>query len=234
MANTLPIRRRLAWQEATVTSATVETPSARTLTLDVPVWADHRAGQHIDIRLTAEDGYQAVRSYSISSAPGEQPAITVERVDDGEVSPFLVEVVEVADTFEVRGPIGGYFVLDAGPAPVLLVGGGSGIAPLRSMWRAQAGIGPLSVIYSARDESRLIYVDELDAAAFDVHVTLTRDRASKRRRGRIDQALLAEALAGASPELAFVCGPTAFVETAAGLLLEAGLDAGRLRTERFG
>jgi ferredoxin-NADP reductase len=133
----VPVRRQLAWRNATVTSATPESATARSLWIDVPGWDDHVAGQHIDVRLTAEDGYQATRSYSLSSGPGEVPQITVERVDDGEVSPFLVDVVEVGDTFEIRGPIGGYFVWNptAERQPLLLIGGGSGIAPLRAIWR---------------------------------------------------------------------------------------------------
>ena len=152
------VRKHLTWRDATVIDARSESSTARTLTLDVPDWIDQIGGQHIDLRLTADDGYQANRSYSISSGPGERPEITVEKVEDGEVSPFIVEDVEVGDTLEVRGPIGGYFVWDGtNNSPLLLIGGGSGVAPLRSIWRAAAGTVPITVLYSARTRDRVVY-----------------------------------------------------------------------------
>ena len=139
-----PIRQRLAWRAATVVDSITESTTARTLVLGIDGWDSHRAGQHMDVRLTAPDGYQATRSYSLSSGPGEAPQITVERVDDGEVSPFLVDEIAVGESFEVRGPIGGYFVWKPADAPVVLIGGGSGLAPLRAIWRAAADRNDLS------------------------------------------------------------------------------------------
>src|SRR5438876_7973306 len=152
---------RLTWQLAEVVDVLTETPHVKTITFDVPDWTGHRAGQHLDVRLTAEDGYQASRSYSIASAPGEPPAITVERLDDGEVSPYLVDEVVAGDRFELRGPVGGYFVWDAvGGGPLLLVAGGSGIVPLMSMIRHRAAEGssaPVRVLYSSRTLADVIY-----------------------------------------------------------------------------
>lgn len=128
-----PIRRRLAWREAIVVGSVAESTTARTLVLGIDGWTSHRAGQHLDVRLTAPDGYQATRSYSLSSGPGEAPQITVERVEDGEVSPFLVDEIAIGESIEVRGPIGGYFVWEPSEAPVVLIGGGSGLAPLRDL-----------------------------------------------------------------------------------------------------
>lgn len=226
--------RRLLWQEATVTDTTAETDTARTIVLHVPNWDAHRAGQHLDIRLTAPDGYQATRSYSISSAPDEPPQITVERVDDGEVSPFLTDVVEIDDTFEVRGPIGGYFIWQPNPKPLLLIGGGSGIAPLRSMWRAAPDTTPVAVLYSARDRARLIYRNELQERE-GVTIHLTRDTAPGFVDGRIDQASLLDALGGAIDDTqTYVCGPTAFVEAVVSELGSLLDDPGVIRAERFG
>ena len=132
----------LAWRDATVASAVTETPDARSLVLEVPGWSGHVAGQHVDVRLTADDGYQATRSYSLSSGPGEAPMITVQEVEDGEVSSYLVRDIAVGDVLEVRGPIGGYFVWTGRPRPLLLIGGGSGLAPLRAMWRAADPTAP--------------------------------------------------------------------------------------------
>jgi ferredoxin-NADP reductase len=228
---------------ATVADVATETPSTRTLTLDVPDWPGHRAGQHVDIRLTAEDGYRAERAYSIASAPGEPPAITIERLEDGEVSPYLVDVVEAGDVFEVRGPIGGYFVW--GPedgGPLLLVAGGSGVVPLRAMARHRRLTGsdvPARLLYSSRTLADVIYREELTAAdpGLEVVVTLTRDRPPgwTGRTGRVSTELLADVAwpAGDGP-LAFVCGPTSFVETVAAGLVELGYDPARVRTERFG
>ncbi|HEY1319605.1 MAG TPA: FAD-binding oxidoreductase, partial [Streptosporangiaceae bacterium] len=176
------VRGRLTWQVAAVTGVTPETPTVRTIELDVPDWAGHRAGQHLDIRLTAEDGYRAERSYSIAAAPGEPVAITVERLADGEVSPYLTDELRAGDELELRGPIGGYFVWDADPGdgPLLLVAGGSGVVPLRSILRHRQRSGssvPARLLYSARSQPELIYHRELDGY-HDVPVTytLTRDR----------------------------------------------------------
>ena len=216
----------------------------RTLSLDVPDWPGHRAGQHLDVRLTAEDGYQAERSYSIASAPGDGVALTVERLDDGEVSPYLVDDAREGDRVEVRGPIGGYFVWDGDePEPVLLVGGGSGVVPLMAMARQRARVGstaPMKLLLSSRTIEDVIYREELDALAgggFEVVHTLTRSQppgwAGYSR--RIDSELLAEVAWPASegPRV-YVCGSTRFVDAAADGLLQAGYDALWIRTERFG
>jgi ferredoxin-NADP reductase len=234
---------RLTWLPATVTHAVVETPRARTLRLDVPGWQGHRAGQHVDIRLTAEDGYRAERAYSLASAPGEPPAITVERLEDGEVSPYLVDDLIEGDEFEVRGPVGGYFVW--GPeqgGPLLLVAGGSGVVPLRAIARHRRRSGsdvPARLIYSARSLEDVIYREELEAhdPGLDVVLTLTRSqpRGWTGRSGRVDVPLLAEvAWAAGDRPLAFVCGPTSFVEAVAAGLVELGYDPARVKTERFG
>lgn len=231
------VRRRLAWQRATVARTVAENASTRTLVLDLPDWTGHRAGQHVDIRLTADDGYQATRSYSLSSAPGEPPQVTVGRVDDGEVSPFLVDEVGVGDTFEARGPIGGVFVWEPAGAPLLLIGGGTGVAPLRAMWRVGTAGAPLDVRCSFRDADHVLWADELAALGATIH--LTRGGAGDGyRRGRIDAGSIGEALArlrGAGREPAiFVCGPTRFVEPMIGLAAAAGIDPRSIRAERFG
>ena len=234
---------RLTWRAATVAAATAETPRARTLTLDVPGWPGHRAGQHVDVRLTAEDGYQASRSYSLASAPGEAPAITVERLENGEVSPYLVDDLVEGDEFEVRGPVGGYFVWspdDGGP--LLLVAGGSGVVPLRAMARHRRLTGsavPARLIYSARSLDDVIYRSELESAdpGLEVVVTLTRTQPPgwTGRSGRVDAGLLGDAAwPPRDGPLAFVCGPTSFVEAVAAALVELGYDPARVRTERFG
>jgi ferredoxin-NADP reductase len=235
--------RRLTWQAATVTAVAEETPRARTLALDVPDWQGHRAGQHLDIRLTAEDGYRAERAYSIASAPGEPPAVTVELLEDGEVSPYLVEVVREGDVFEVRGPIGGYFVWgqeDGGP--LLLVAGGSGIVPLRAMLRHRRLSGsdvPARLLYSSRTLDDIIYREELAGAdgGLEAVITLTREQPPgwTGRTGRVNAELLADVAWPASEEpLSFVCGPTSFVEAVAEGLVELGYDPARVKTERFG
>jgi ferredoxin-NADP reductase len=226
-----------------VTDAVEETARARTLTLDVPGWPGHRAGQHLDVRLTAEDGYRAERAYSLASAPGEPPAITVERLEDGEVSPYLVDEVLEGDEFEVRGPVGGYFVW--GPehgGPLLLVAGGSGVVPLRAIARHRrlsGGEVPARLVYSARTLDDVIYREELEAAdpGLDVILTLTRSRPPgwTGRSGRVDADLLADvAWPAADAPLAFVCGPTSFVEAVAAGLVDLGYDPARVKTERFG
>lgn len=223
-----------------------ETPRVRTLLLEAPGWAGHRAGQHVDVRLTAEDGYQAERSYSIASAPGEALALTVERLDDGEVSPYLVDEVVPGDRFELRGPIGGYFVWDARASdPLLLVAGGSGVCPLMAMLRHRAARSsdvPARLLYSARDLGDVIFRPELDrlAAAGDgaeVRLTLTRARPPgwTGYGRRVDAEMLGEvAWPSERRPLAFVCGPTPFVEAVASSLVTLGQDPGRIRTERFG
>jgi len=213
----------------------------KTLGLEVPGWSGHRAGQHLDVRLTAEDGYQAQRSYSIASAPGDGLALTVERLDDGEVSPYLVDEAAKGDELEVRGPIGGYFVWDGDePEPVLLVAGGSGVVPLMAMARHRARIGsetPMRLVYSSRTWDDVIYRDELEALGLDVVHTLTREQPPgwTGYARRIDRELLAEVAwpAGERPRV-YVCGSTRFVDTAADSLLELGYDASWIRTERFG
>lgn len=229
------------WRSATVTGTAGETASARSILLAVAGWPGHVAGQHIDVRLTADDGYQATRSFSLSSAPGEAPQITVERVDDGEVSPYLVDVATDGDALEVRGPVGGYFVWQPGDdAPLLLVAGGSGIAPMRAIWRAARAHGTsVRLVYSARTADRVIFADELrgpDGPETTVH--LTRERAAGFEHGRLTADELSALLGSGGvrePRLrAYVCGPTAFVEEAARGLTDAGLGADVLRTERFG
>ena len=221
-----------------------ETPRVRTLELNVPGWADHLAGQHLDVRLTAEDGYQAQRSYSIASAPGETLALTVERLDDGEVSPYLVDEAREGDGFEVRGPIGGYFVWEpADPARVLLVGGGSGVVPLMAMARSRARVGataPMRLLYSSRSLEDVIYRDELEKLpgdGFEVVHTLTREQPAgwTGYSRRIDPELLAEVAWPVEDEpKVFVCGSTRFVDAAADGLVGLGYDPRWIRTERFG
>jgi ferredoxin-NADP reductase len=238
----------LAWQVATVAALKDETPRVKTLTLEVPGWGEHKPGQHVDIRLTAEDGYQAQRSYSIASAPANdgQLELTVERVEGGEVSPFLHDEVIVGDRFEVRGPIGGYFVWDAtSPGPLLLVAGGSGVVPLMAVVRHRARVGssaPCALLYSSRTLADIIYSAELEALAarndgLRVVHTLTREQPPNWTgySRRIDATMLGEVLAktGTSANV-FVCGPTPLVEAAATGLVGLGLTPSRVRTERFG
>ena len=236
------VRGRLTWQVATVESLRPETAAVRTISLDVPDWAGHRAGQHLDIRLTAEDGYVAERSYSLASAPGEPVTVTVERLEDGEVSPYLTEELRAGDQLELRGPIGGYFVWDGDASPLLLAAGGSGVVPFRSILRHRAAIGsatPVRLLYSARSLSDVIYRAELEHPGEGVEViyTLTRQQPPgwTGHSGRVTPALLAEAAwpAGQNP-LAFVCGPTAFVEAVAAALVDLGYPADRVKTERYG
>jgi ferredoxin-NADP reductase len=218
-----------------------ETERVRTLELDVPEWSGHRAGQHLDVRLTAEDGYQAERSYSIASAPGDALAITVERLEDGEVSPYLVDELREDDVIEVRGPIGGYFVWDGDePEPVLLVAGGSGVVPLAAMARHRARIAsdtPMRLLYSSRTWKDVIYRDELDTLGIDVVQTLTREQPPgwSGYARRIDDELLREVAFPASEEpRVYVCGSTHFVDAGADGLVRLGYDPRWIRTERFG
>ena len=219
-----------------------ETPRVRSIVLDPPDWHGHLAGQHVDVRLTAEDGYQAQRSYSIASAPeDEHLVLTVERLDDGEVSPYLVDELRPGDELELRGPIGGYFVWDASTGgPLLLVAGGSGVVPFRSMLRhrtAARSSAPARLLYSSRSLDEVIYRDELERLGADVRLTLTREQPDgwTGYGRRIDADLLAEvAWPPEERPLVYVCGPTAFVEVAASSLVGLGHDAGRIKTERYG
>jgi len=239
------VRGRLTWVTATVDAMMDETAQVRTLVLSVPGWGGHQAGQHLDIRLTGDDGYQAERSYSIASAPGEPVAITVERLDDGEVSPYLTQDVQLGDEIEVRGPIGGYFVWEPvldGDAPLLLAAGGSGVAPLGAMLRHRMRLGssvPVRLLYSVRSLAEVIYRSELDEASDGVQViyTLTRQQPPgwTGYARRVDQQMMAEvAWPVAQEPLAYVCGPTNFVEAVAGDLVALGYPAQRVKTERFG
>jgi ferredoxin-NADP reductase len=223
-----------------------ETPRVKSIVLDVPDWPGHRAGQHVDVRLTAADGYQAQRSYSIASAPEDGPVVlTVERLEEGEVSPYLVDELRPGDSLELRGPIGGYFVWDQSlGGPLFLAAGGSGIVPLRAMLRHRAAIGssvPARLLYSSRSLEDVIYRDDLDHLAVDDQVeleqTLTREWPDgwSGHRGRVDKALLEElSWSPAERALTYVCGPTGFVEAVASALVELGHDPARIRTERFG
>ena len=234
------IETRAGWRAATVREAIRETPSASTLVLDVPGWPGHRAGQHVDVRLTAEDGYQAQRSYSVASAPEDaHPAITVERLDDGEVSPYLVDEAQPGDEMESRGPVGGWFVWhvrDGGP--LMLVAGGSGVVPLMSMLRHRARAGSdveARLLVSARRPEDVLYADEL--RSLDATLTYTRAAPAgwEGYARRVDREMLADV--GFAPERrprVFVCGPTGFVERVAADLVALGHHADRIRTERFG
>jgi ferredoxin-NADP reductase len=244
--NTIVVSRRLEWQTAEVAEIVDETPRTRSLILNLPEWPGHKAGQHIDIRLTGEDGYQAQRSYSIASAP-EAPrlAVTVERIDDGEVSPYLASVVQPGDSFEIRGPIGGYFVWTAAlGGPLLLIAGGSGIVPLMAMLRHRAALGstvPTLLLYSSRSYEDIIYREELERLAADdqlmVKHTLTRRQPVGWTGGakRIDREMLAGlGIPAAARPRVFVCGPTQLVETVAASLIELGHETRLVKTERFG
>jgi ferredoxin-NADP reductase len=234
------IDRIVAWRPAEVREVIRETPAAATLVLDVAGWPGHRAGQHVDVRLTADDGYTAQRSYSVASAPEDGvPAITVERLDDGEVSPYLVDEVRAGDMIEVRGPVGGWFVWDAEQGgPLWLIGGGSGVVPLRSMLRHGRRAGSdaeARLLLSAKRPDDVLYAREL--RDFDVTYTYTREAPAgwTGYARRVDRAMLAEA--GFPPEArprVFVCGPTSFVEDVAAELVALGYGADRIRTERFG
>jgi ferredoxin-NADP reductase len=240
------IPRRIQWRTATVREVVAEAAHAVTLVLDVPEWPGHRAGQHVDVRLTADDGYQAQRSYSIASAPElDALELTVELVEDGEVSPYFVEELRAGDVFEVRGPIGGHFswaVKDGGP--LLLVGGGSGLVPLMSMLRhrgARTSDVEARVLVSARSADDALYREELaqlePRTGLSVAWTFTRtpppgwDGYAR----RVDAAMLAEvAPAPQARPLVFVCGPTPFVEAVADLLVDGGYDPRTIHAERFG
>jgi ferredoxin-NADP reductase len=238
---------RLTWQVAEAADVVAETPKVRTIVFDVPEWPGHTPGQHVDVRLTAEDGYRAQRSYSVASAPAEgRLALTVERLDDGEVSPYLVDDLQVGDQIELRGPIGGHFVWEASlGGPLLLAAGGSGVVPLMSMLRHRAAVGsstPALLLYSARTFEDIIYRGELKSLSsagdgFEFVQTLTRSQPEgwEGRSGRIDSELLEEVAwpPGHGPRT-FVCGPTRFVEAVASTLVDLGYDPMLVKTERFG
>jgi len=231
---------------ATVVGLVEQTATARDIVLELPAWPGHLAGQHVDIRLTAADGYQAQRSYSLASAPEDHHLVlTVERLPDGEVSSYLVDELELGDRFELRGPIGEYFVWDGrSHVPLLLIAGGSGVVPFRSMLRHRAALKssvPVRLLCSARQLDDVIYREELArCAAFeeiDVQFTLTRSAPARWQgyRRRIDRELIAEvAWSPGEHPLAFICGPSGFVETAAQALVDLGHDPQRVKTERFG
>jgi ferredoxin-NADP reductase len=238
---------RTLWRLAEVVEVVPETPRTKSLFLEVPGWEGYTAGQHVDVRLTAEDGYQAQRSYSIASAPEEgRVELVVERLDDGEVSPYLADELRAGDSLELRGQIGGWFTREAkNGGPLFLVAGGSGIAPLMAMIRHRAAAGsevPTRLLYSSRSFEEIIYREELDTlaardASVEVFHALTRSRpggwADYAR--RIDAEMLGEVSWPANENpLAFVCGPTSFVEGVADALVRLGHDPTRVKTERFG
>jgi ferredoxin-NADP reductase len=239
--------RRLSWRLAEVAEVVPETPRTKSLVLEVPRWEGHKAGQHLDVRLTAEDGYQAQRSYSIASAPEDgRLTLTVDRLEEGEVSPYLTEVLMRGDKLELRGPIGGYFTWEAADGgPLLLVAGGSGVVPLMAMIRHRTAVGsdvPTRLLYSSRSYEEIIYREELERLAardgsLEVIHTLTRSRpeAWSGYDRRIDAEMLAEV--AWSPDeslLTFVCGPTSLVEGVATALVSLGHDPAHVKTERFG
>ncbi len=245
--------QRPRWLLAQLVGLRSETRTSRTLDLEVPGWPGHRAGQHLDVRLTAEDGYSAQRAYSICEpVAGRHVSITVQQVPDGEVSPYLVEDMELGDMLEVRGPIGGWFVWSPAPdapveQPILLVGGGSGVVPLMAMVRERARLGsraPFRLVYSVRDPEQVMYADELEQRAaedgllLDLIHTRTAPPGPRRTPGRITESDLATPEApgwrsGPAPR-AYVCGPTGFVEHTIGLLLRLGYTNKSIRAERFG
>jgi ferredoxin-NADP reductase len=241
------VQRRLIWRTAEVLDLVDETPRVRSLVLAVPGWPGHLAGQHVDVRLTAEDGYQTQRSYSIASAPdGERLTLTIERLDDGEVSPYLAGELRARDKLELRGPIGGYFVWEVAlGGPLLLVAGGSGICPLMAMLRLRQAAGsavPTRLLYSSRSLEDVIYRDELDrlvamGSGLAVIYTLTRSLPEgwQGLHRRIDTAMLSPvAWPPAERPLIFVCGPTPLVESAAESLVNLGHEPAHIKTERFG
>jgi ferredoxin-NADP reductase len=236
---------RLTWRVADVLDVALETPLVKTIAFDVPGWPGHRAGQHVDVRLTAEDGYQAQRSYSIASTPdGTRVELTVERLDDGEVSPYLTDELRPGDQIELRGPVGGYFVWEpAQGGPLLLVAGGSGVVPLMAMIRTRQAAGSdaeTRLLLSSRGWEEVIYRDELErlgGGGLTVVHTLTRSQPPgwTGYARRVDAEMLAQV--GPSPTdgpLVYVCGPTPFVEAVAEALVRLGHDPRTVKTERFG
>jgi len=239
--------RKLAWRVAEVVETSPDTPRTKSLFLEVPDWEGHRAGQHVDVRLTAEDGYQAERSYSIASAPEDgRVELLVERLDDGEVSPYLTDELRAGDGLELRGPIGGWFAWEAREGgPLLLVAGGSGIAPLMAMIRHRRAAGndvPVRLLFSSRSYEEIIFREELERLAagdetLEIIHTLTRSAPPgwEGYERRIDEEMLGEvAFSGEERPLAFVCGPTPLVEAVATALVGLGHDPARVKTERFG
>jgi ferredoxin-NADP reductase len=235
-----------SWKVGTVLSTVTQTPTARSITLDVPGWPGNLAGQHVDVRLTAPDGYTATRSYSLASADaGSVVELAVDEFPDGEVSPYLVQELRAGDELELRGPLGGWFVWrPTDTAPVQLVAGGSGIVPLMAMIRAHAAAGstvPFRLLYSVRTPEDVFFRDELDALATSPHLDVTYVYTRRTPRhwpvpaGRVTKSQVDVALAGgaASPGI-FVCGPTGFVEAVATWLVELGHDPAAVKTERFG
>jgi ferredoxin-NADP reductase len=238
----------MIWRAATVVALDDETPTARTIALQVADWPGHVAGQHVDVRLTAPDGYSAARSYSIASPPNGEGRVelTVERLPDGEVSPYLTQEVAVGDRLELRGPIGGWFVWRPRQTePIQLIAGGSGIVPLMAMIRSRASAGstaPFRLLYSVREPGAVFYRDELQALSNQedsVKLTYAYTRATPkgwpRPPGRIDASVIAETTWSSKLiPTCYVCGPTSFVETAAALLIACGNRPDKIRTERFG
>ncbi|WP_206184449.1 ferredoxin reductase [Thermoactinospora rubra] len=224
------------WRVARLVKVRDENPTARTLVFDVPGWPGHVAGQHVDVRLTAEDGYTARRSYSLAAPEGVE--LTVQRVEDGEVSPYLTQDMEPGDELELRGPVGGWFVWRPdGTTPVLLVAGGAGIVPLMAMIRARRAAGsgaPFRLVYALRSPGQLYYADELLSPDPGVAVTLAYTRSAPEGHARPPGRLTAADLGPYGEADCYVCGPTGFVEAAATLLVELGHDPARIKTERFG
>jgi ferredoxin-NADP reductase len=223
------------WQIGTVTAIKRETPRVKSFVIELPMWMPHLPGQHYDVRLTAPDGYRTQRSYSVASSPLDEGRIelTIDRLEDGEVSPYFHDVVVEGDQVEVRGPFTSYFVW-RGEAPVLLVGGGSGVVPLMAMLRHRRRTMPeleMRLVYSVRSALDVIYADELGD---DALLTFTREPPGgwSGHTGRLDASLIAEA--GVEQGIAFICGSNGFVETASRLALEAGFEPEQVRTERFG
>jgi ferredoxin-NADP reductase len=235
---------RLTWQLARVVETVVETPTTKSIVLDVPDWPGHDAGQHVDIRLTAPDGYQAQRSYSIASAPGDPHLeLTVETIDDGEVSPYLTQTLRVDDELELRGPIGGYFVWRAElGGPLQLVAGGSGIVPLRAMLAHRAAASssvPTRLLYSARTPDDVIYREELGRAIDGVQLDLALTRSWPSDwtglTGRVDEGTIRRVtFAPEQRPWVYICGPTGFVEAVSAAMVRAGHAPERIKTERFG
>lgn len=238
--------RRLTWQLGRVLELVAETPRCTSILLELPEWPGHRAGQHVDVRLTAQDGYQAQRSYSIASAPEDgQLMLTIERLDDGEVSPYLTDEVRPGDELELRGPIGGYFIWEVSlGGPLLLIAGGSGIVPFRAIlrhWAAGDRAIPTRLLYSARTLDEVIYREELMRLAteggLDPQFTLTRAWPGgwQGHRGRVDRQVLEQvAWPPSSQPRVYICGPSGFVEAVADSLVQIGHEPSHIRTERFG
>ncbi len=241
------VHGRLSWHSATVVERRQETETASTLVLDIAGWPGHKAGQHVDVRLRSDDGYTAVRTYSIASAPdAERVELTIELMPEGEVSPYLVETIDAGSPLEVLGPIGGWFVWE--PAltdPVQLIAGGSGIVPIMAMIRTRKQAGrtvPFRLIYSVRAPQAIIYANELERLASEnggPAVTFAYTRATPpdwpAKPKRIDAELIGSAALTADQKpIAYICGATSFVEAASGLLTEAGYEPSRIKTERFG